>query len=67
MSAALSCGLSGSFGKVTSAMSTVVVVQGVSDSAWAAASARTPTGGRRWLVGRRSAPARRMLSVRRSG
>jgi hypothetical protein len=43
----LDCGLSGGFGKGTSAMSTVVAVQGVSGSAWAAASAQTPTSGRR--------------------
>jgi hypothetical protein len=65
--AALSCGLSGSIGKGTSAMSTVVAVYGVSSSVWAVASTQTPTGRRRWLVRRRSAPVRRMRSARCSG
>jgi hypothetical protein len=67
MSAALGCGLSSGFGKVTSATSTVVAVQGMSGSVLVAASAQTPTGGRRWLVRRCSTPARRMQLARRSG
>jgi hypothetical protein len=58
---------SGGFGKGTSVMNTMVAVQGVSGSAWAAASARTPTDRRRWLVSRRSAPTRKMWSARCSG
>jgi hypothetical protein len=65
--AMLSCGLSGGFVNGTSTTSTVVAVQGVSSSAWATSSARTPIDERRWLVRRCSAPARRMRSVRRSG